>query len=197
MAFQLNETQQRQLLELYKTLQSNNITILMTPSKINIQTEKGITTINVPEIEQDNRKLNQYINDACSPDIDFDVDILVADNLSRLLQLGSDPTRSHSQQILALSYAWDKVLQRKTCDNIPIEQTQKEMQQTINRNVKRLFIIALRANQLLAVVGDFPPPKFKYITPHWLRTLSRPDFDKFILGCRREKELAISQELEN
>ena len=58
----------------------------------------------------------------------------------------SDPTRSHSQQILALSYAWDKVLQRKTCDNIPIERTQKEMQQSINRNVKRLFIIALRAN---------------------------------------------------
>ena len=148
-------------------------------------------------MEQVDQKLNRYINDACDPDIDFDVDILAANNLTRYLQLGSDPNKSHSQQILALSYAWDEVLKRKVCEGTSIANTQREMQQTINRNVKRLFIIASRANRLLATVGDFPPPKFRFITPHWLYNLSRPDFDKFIKGCKREKELAISQELNN
>ena len=166
MAFQLNETQKQQLIELYKALQSENVTIQMTPSEINIQTEKGLTVIDVPEMEQNSRKLNRYINDACSPDIDFDADILAANSLTRLLQLGSNPAKSHSQQILALSYAWDEVLKRKNCDGIAINQTQKEMQQVINRNVKRLFVIALRANRLLAAIGIFPPPKFKLITLH-------------------------------
>jgi hypothetical protein len=196
MAFQLSEIQKQQLFELYKALQSEKVTIQMTPSEINIQTEKGLTIIDVPGMEQNNRKLNRYINDACSPDIDFDADIFAAGNLKRLLQLGSDPAKSHSQQILALSYAWDEVLKKKNSDNVTISQTQKEMQRTINRNVKRLFVIALRANQLLAAVGHFPPPKFKLITPHWLFNLTRPDFDKFIEGCKKEKELSLSQELE-
>ena len=58
MAFQLNETQKQQLIELYKALQSENVTIQMTPSEINIQTEKGLTVIDVPEMEQNNQKLN-------------------------------------------------------------------------------------------------------------------------------------------
>jgi hypothetical protein len=197
MASQLNETQRQQLIELYKTFRSENVTIQMTPSEINIQTEKELIKFDIPNEEQNNQKLNRYINDACHPEIDFDADIFAADNLTRLLQLGSDPNKSHSQQILALSYAWDKVLKRKISDNISIIQTQKEMQQVINRNIKRLFVIALRANRLLTVLGDFPPPKFKLITPHWLFNLSRPDFDKFITGCKKEKELTFSQELEN
>jgi hypothetical protein len=54
MAFQLNEIQRQQFLELYKTLQSENVTIQMTPSKINIQTEKGSTVIDVIEMGQNN-----------------------------------------------------------------------------------------------------------------------------------------------
>ncbi|RHZ87388.1 hypothetical protein Glove_36g29 [Diversispora epigaea] len=197
MAIQLNEIQRQQLIEIYSALQSENVTINMTPSEINIQTEKGSTTIDLLEVGQANQKLNRYINDACNPDIDLDVDILAAGSLTRLLQLGSDPSKSHSQQILALSYAWDKVLERKVCNNITIAQTQKDMQAAINRNVKRLFVIALRANKLLSTVGDFPPPKFKLITPHWLFNLSRPDFDNFIKECEKEKKLSFSQELEN
>lgn len=156
MTFQLNKTQRQQLFEIYKALQSENVTIQMTPSEINIQTEKGLTVIDVPEVEQNNRKLNRYINDACNPDIDFDADVLAANSLTRLLQLGSNPVKSHSQQILALSYAWDEVLKRKDNDGIAIKQTETEMQRTINRNVKRLFVIALRSNRLLATVGIFP-----------------------------------------
>jgi hypothetical protein len=58
MAFQLSEIQKQQLFELYKALQSENVTIQMTPSEINIQTEKGLTIIDVPGMEQNNRKLN-------------------------------------------------------------------------------------------------------------------------------------------
>jgi hypothetical protein len=78
-------------------------------------------------------------------------------------------------------------LQKKICENISLLKIKQEMRSILNRDTKRLFEIARRANTLLKVVRDFPPPKFKLITLHWLYTLSVPEFERFITKCKEEK----------
>jgi hypothetical protein len=189
MNIQLTAGQQQQLLELYQNLQSDTVTIQMNSTHITVQTSQGLSTISVPSDEQIRMRLNRYINDACNPNIDFDADILAADDLIKFLRLGFNPNKTYSQQILALSYAWDKILQRKICDNTSITKSRQEMKSILHRDTKRLFEIAQRANELLKVVGEFPPPKFRLITPHWLYTLSASDFKNFIKKCKEEKNI--------
>ena len=189
MNIQLTAGQQQQLLELYQTLQSDTVTIQMSSTQISVQTSQGLSTIGVPNMEQIKMKMNRYINDACYPDIDVDAEILAANDLLKLLKLGINPDKTYSQQVLALSYAWEKISQRKACENISLVKIRQEMRSLLNRDTKRLFEIAQRANKLLKTVGDFPPPKFYLITPHWLYTLSAIDFERFITKCREEKNI--------
>jgi hypothetical protein len=58
MAIQLTAEQQQQLLELYQTFQSENVTVQMNPTQISVQTSQGLTTIEVPKVEHLKRKLN-------------------------------------------------------------------------------------------------------------------------------------------
>lgn len=195
MNIQLTAGQQHQLIELYQNLQSDSVTIQMNSSQITVQTSLGLSTIEVPNVEQTKRWMNRYINNACDPDIDFDADIFAANDLVKFLKIGIDTDKTYSQQILALSYAWDKVLEKKICDNIPIVKIQHEMKNILNRNTKRLFEIAQRANELLKTIGDFPPPKFLLLTPHWLHSLPAPEWKRFIQGCKKEKERLAGAQL--
>jgi hypothetical protein len=189
MNIQLTAGQQQHLIELYRNLQSDNVTIQMNSKHITVQTSLGLSTIEVPSVEQTQRRLNRYIMDACNPEIDFDAEIMAANDLATLITLGVNPEKTHSQQLLALSYAWEKVIEKRVCKGISITKIRQEMKTVTNRNVKRLFEIAQRAKELFKVIGDFPPPKFRLISPHWIHSLTSPEFERFLKNCKDEKNI--------
>ncbi|CAG8814985.1 19457_t:CDS:1, partial [Dentiscutata erythropus] len=76
---------------------------------------------------------------------------------------------------------------------LTMKQLRQEVQQITGQNGARFLTVANRAQRLLSVLGEFPIPQFRYITPNWLYHLTSVDFDYFIRKCREQ----LSQTMEH
>ena len=57
------------------------------------------------------------------------------------------------------------------------------------QNVHRLREIAKRANQVLEITNEFPIRMTTKVTPRWLYSLTKGEFEQFLQKCRRMNSL--------
>jgi len=188
MELQLSETQRVKLLELYQSLQLDytRINIQMNSTQILIDNGAQQTSLNIPTHYRRSRPRNfeRYINDACNAEVDLDLDLYEKDDLLSLVSIAINTTKTNGQRLFAYSKSWTLLSTDLVERQITMRQLREEVQQITGQNGARFLTVANRAQRLLTILGEFPIPQFRYITPNWLYHLTSIDFDYFIRKCR-------------
>jgi hypothetical protein len=188
MDLQLSETQRARLLELYQSLQLDytSINIQMSSTRILVQSGTQQTYLTIPTHYRRTRPRNfeRYINDACTADTDLDIETYNKGDILSLVSVAIDTAKTNGQRIFAYSKAWTLLSKDLVERQITMKQLQQEVQQITGQNGARFLTVANRAQRLLSILGEFPIPQFRYITPNWLYHLTTVDFDYFIRKCR-------------
>ena len=118
---------------------------------------------------------------------DFDFGLYVETDLRKLLQYIDNTNNPNGKRLLAYSLLETKMntmIQRSTKKKV-IEVVKRHTQQ----NVPRLREIARRANKVLEITNEFPIRMITKVTPHWLYSLSKGEFELFLQKCRRMNSL--------
>lgn len=188
MDLQLSETQRARLLELYQSLQLDysSINIQMNSTQIHVQSGTQQTSLTIPIHYRRIRPRNfeRYINDACNADTDLDIETYNKGDTLSLISIAIDTAKTNGQRIFAYSRCWTLLYNELVERRITMKQLRQEVQQITGQNGARFLTVANRAQRLMSIVGEFPIPQFRYITPNWLYHLTNVDFDYFIRKCR-------------
>jgi hypothetical protein len=188
MNLQLSETQRARLLELYQSLQLDysSINIQMNSTQILIQSGTQQTSLTIPTHYRRVRPRNfeKFINDACNAETDLDIETYNKRDLLSLVSVAIDIGKTNGQRIFAYSKCWTLLSNDLVERRMTMKQLQQEVQQITGQNGFRFLTIANRAQILLTIIGEFPIPQLRYITPNWLFHLTAVDFDYFIRKCK-------------
>jgi hypothetical protein len=188
MDLQLSEIQRARLLELYQSLQLDysSVTIQMSSTQISVQSGIQQTSLNIPTHYRRTRpsNLEKYINDACNANTDLDIETYNKEDVLSLVSIAIDTAKTNGQRTFAYSKCWTLLSTDLVERRITMKQLRQEVQQITGQNGSRFLTVANRAQKLMSIVGEFPIPQFRYITPNWLYHLTSEDFDYFIRKCR-------------
>jgi predicted metalloprotease with PDZ domain len=197
MELQLSETQRARLLELYQSLQLDytSVNIQMTSTRIIVQSSSQQTSLTIPTHYRRTRpqNFNRYIEDACNAEVDLDLELYDKGDILSLVSVAIDTAKTNGQRLFAYSKSWSLLSKDLVERQLTMKQLRQEVQQITGQNGARFLTVANRAQRLLSVLGEFPIPQFRYITPNWLYHLTSVDFDYFIRKCREQ----LSQNMEH
>jgi hypothetical protein len=195
MELQLSETQRARLLELYQSLQLDytRINIQMTSTQIHIQNGTQQTSLTIPTHYRRMRPRNfeRYVTDACNAEIDFDMETYSKEDILSLVSTANNTAKTNGQRLFAYSKSWTLLTKDLVERQLTMKQLQEEVQLITGQNGKRFLTVANRAQRLMSIIGEFPIPQFRYITPNWLYHLTNVDFDYFIRKCRDNVVISV------
>ena len=170
MELQLSETQRARLLELYQSLQLDytRVNIQMNSTRILVQSNLQQTSLIIPTHYQRSRPTNfeRYINDACNAETDFDLETYTKGDILSLVSVTIDITKTNGQRLYAYSKSWTFLSKDFIEQQITMKQLQNEVQQITGQNGHRFLTVTNRAQRLMSIIGEFPIPQFRYITPN-------------------------------
>src|SRR5688572_2748472 len=174
---------QQKLTELYRDFPEdiNNIQVQLISTNYVIQTPDQTINVSTESIRQTN--FTPYLLDLFNAELDFDFGLYVETDLKKLLRYSENVNNPNGKRILAYSLIETHMNQLQ--QTITKQELQRQLGRYSSQNIARLKRISKQAYKLLQEINEFPIRLTERVTPCWLLTLSKREFETFLQKCNR------------